>query len=231
MISIIIPCFNEENTISKILTQVIAAQTLGLKKQIIVVNDGSNDGSLKIIQNFSSQVKIISYEKNKGKGFAIQQALEHCDGDYILVQDADLEYSPDDYEILLQRIISDNGSVVYGSRIRNNLDFKSRISPFYWGGIILTELTNSLYQAKLTDIHTCYKLFKADTISNTKFSSNRFEICHEMTAHFLNNKYNIVEVPISYTPRTFADGKKIRFQDGLRGCAVLIRCKLQHRFS
>ena len=222
MISIIIPCFNEENTIAAILNKVLMADTLGFKKQIIVVNDGSSDQSLMEMKKFLPEIQILNFQKNHGKGHSVRAALETCEGQYILIQDADLEYDPADYSKLLKEIIKNDAMVVYGARNREHLSFKTRMTLFYAGGIILTKMANFLYRSKLTDIHTCYKLFNADAIRGVAFKSNRFEICHEMTAYFLNNKIQIKEVPITYFPRAFSEGKKIRWQDGVHGAWTLI---------
>ncbi|PIQ92861.1 MAG: glycosyl transferase [Parcubacteria group bacterium CG11_big_fil_rev_8_21_14_0_20_39_14] len=226
VLSIIIPVFNEENLIEEILKRVDNAQVLNWEKEIIVVDDGSTDDSKSKIQNLKSKVqnlRIISHKKNLGKGAAIRTALNYVTGDYVLIQDADLEYSPNDFQKLLSPIQKGEAQIVYGSR---NLEPAKRgYFLNFWGGKFLTFLTNLLFKTSLTDINTGYKVFKTEILKNLKLESSRFEFCEEVTARALKAGYKIVEVPISYNPRGVREGKKLRPIDGLVGFWAIVRLK------
>ncbi|MFA4880153.1 MAG: glycosyltransferase family 2 protein [Candidatus Doudnabacteria bacterium] len=224
-LSIIIPIFNEENTIAKILEKVQQASSLNYEKEIIVIDDGSSDRTLTILKTLKNQLplRLIHHSKNLGKGRAIRTALSKAEGNLILIQDADLEYNPEDYEALLRSRDKDT-SVIYGSR---NLKPKQggylRCS---WGVQILTGITNLLFRAKLTDIYTCYKLLPLTLARSLNLRTNGFEIEAEITAKILKRGIKIKEIPIHYYPRTFAQGKKIRFQDGLKGLWTILKSRL-----
>lgn len=227
-LSIIIPVFNEQNSIGEILKRVNNARIFNLEKEIIVVDDGSTDNSKIKIQNAKLQFKIenleiLSHQRNMGKGAAIKTALNYVSGDYILIQDADLEYNPNDYQKLLEPIIKDGTKIVYGSR---NLGH-SRRGYFlnFLGGKFLTFLMNLFFGGSLSDINTCYKVFKTDILKNLKIKSSRFNFCEEVTARALMAGYKIIEVPISYSPRKISEGKKLRWTDGARGLLTIIKLK------
>lgn len=235
-LSVIIPVFNEKNTIAEVLRRVITVDllSLGLKKEIIVVDDGSTDGTREILKQYQvssiqypvksqpiNEIKVIYHEKNMGKGAAIRTGLVNVTGDIVIIQDADLEYDPQDYPKLIEPILSGKAKVVYGSRILG----KGRKSywSFYIGGRFLSFLTNLLYNAKITDEPTCYKVFQADVIKNINLRCRRFEFCPEVTAKLRKKGYEIYEIPIHYEPRSLEEGKKINWKDGLEAIWTLIK--------
>jgi len=223
-LSIIIPVFNEKNTIEQILQRVIDAPVFNFEKEIIVVNDGSTDGTSKILKELKNKFDFILLEhsKNQGKGIAVQTALKKVSGDFILIQDADLEYSPQDYPRLLKTVNKDN-LIVYGSR---NINPENQgYSHYVLGAKFLTFLLNKLFKTKLTDAYTCYKLIPASVIKNIKIKSSGFEFEAEITTKILKKGIPIKEVPIHYFPRKFKQGKKIRFKDGIIGIWTMIKYK------
>jgi glycosyltransferase involved in cell wall biosynthesis len=194
-----------------------------IKKEIIVINDGSNDGTENLLKKIEN-IKLINHKNNKGKGEAIKSGLKHANGDIVLIQDADLEYDPNDYLNLIKPFESDEIKVVYGSRRlkKNNYSTLS----FYLGGIVLTKIANFLYSnANLTDMHTCYKLFRKDLIDQIELESKGFEFCPEITAKILNKNIFIKEVGISYFPRNKTEGKKIQWKDGFIAIYILLKYK------
>lgn len=227
LLSIIIPVYNEEKTISEILKKVKNAKTT-LRKEIIIVNDGSTDNSANIIGKFMKNNKnfLLITKKNGGKGSAIREGLKKAKGDIILTQDADLEYNPNEYQKLIQPIINKKAKVVYGSRILNKNNKMSHLS-FYIGGRLITFVTNMLYGSNLTDEPTGYKIFKSDIIKSLKIENNDFSWEPEITAKILKKGIKIYEVPISYNPRKTCEGKKINWKDGIKAVYTLIKYKLQ----
>jgi len=225
-VSIIIPVFNEEKTIEEIIKK-IEKVPLSIKKEIIIVNDGSFDNTKKILEQLKKKFDfiLISHQKNQGKGAAIRTGLSLTTGDFILIQDADLEYSPGDYPVLLEPLLKNEAEIVYGSR---NIFENPRFSIFYfWGGQFLTSIFNFLFKTKLTDINTGYKVFKKDVFKNIKLRENDFAFCEEITCKVIKRGYKIKEVSIHYSPRNFKEGKKIRWwRDGLRGLYVIIKYHL-----
>ena len=223
-LTIIIPCYNEEKTIGKIIDKVKKTNLQQIKKEIIVVDDGSKDNSLEILRSITD-IYLIENRNNLGKGGAIQKGLSRSTGDYIIIQDADLEYDPNDYVILLNKAINEDELVVYGSRILNKKNNYSTIS-FYLGGLLVTFFTNLIFRnSYLTDQPTCYKLFKSEIIKNINLTSKGFEFCSEVTAKILKKNIKIVEVPINYYPRQKNEGKKIKWVDGLIALKTLIKYK------
>ena len=222
-LSIIIPILNEESTIEEILEQVEQAPVFDYQKEIIVVNDGSSDNTKNILENLREKYNLIVLDKKKnmGKGKSLQTGLEAVTGKVVIIQDADLEYSPDDWPLLLKELNKPEIDVVYGSR---NINPKKRGYFHYVLGVkFLTSFNNLLFRTKLTDIYTCYKLFPAHLIKSINLDSHGFEIEAEMTAKILKKGLLIKEVPISYNPRKFKQGKKIRFKDGLIGIWTIMR--------
>lgn len=218
---VIIPVYNEKKTILQLIDKVRA---VALDKEIIIVNDGSTDGSKEILDNIKDEnIKIIHHSQNLGKGAAIRTALSYISGDIVIIQDADLEYDPNDYHKLIAPILNGEAEVVYGSRILSKS--KRSYLRYYWGGRLLTLLTNILYGTKLTDQPTGYKVFKADVLKKLKLTCNRFEFCSEATAKLAQKGYKIQEVPISYIPRTFQEGKKLTWRGGVRSVWTLLRLK------
>lgn len=219
-VSIIIPCFNERNTVSEIIKKLIA---IPYDKEIIVVDDGSTDGTVEILKEFNfNPVKLLFHGVNIGKGSAIRTALKSVSGDIVVIQDADLEYDPNEYHKLIEPIISGRAQVVYGSRIlKKNNPICSR--KFYIGGRFLTFLANLLYKANITDEPTCYKAFEVSLLNSLNLRCNRFEFCPEVTAKIRKRNIPIYEVPISYNPRKLKEGKKIGWRDGIEAVWTLLK--------
>lgn len=224
-LSIIMPIYNEEATLTEIIHKV---QDVNLDKELILVDDGSSDGTQAILQAWEQDplpdVKIIYHPQNRGKGAAIATGLQHVTGDLIIIQDADLEYDPQDYYALVEPFQDNETKVVYGSR---NLKKNPRSTfSFYWGGRLLSLVTNLLYGSHITDEATCYKVFRADLLKSLGIESAGFEFCPEMTGKVLRRGITIHEVPISYYPRLWNEGKKIKWQDGLIAIWVLLKYRL-----
>ena len=219
-LSIIVPVFNEAGTIQEVLERLLA---LALDKEIIVVDDGSTDGTEEKINYFSSRIKIVKHGANQGKGAAIRTGVSAAQGDYIVFCDADLEYDANQISLLFDHILRHNAAVVYGSRFIDYQPQKNRIH--YLGNWFLTWLTNRLFGAKLTDMETGYKMFRSEVVKNLALTGRRFEIEPEITAKILKQGISIVELPITYDPRVKKDGKKIKYRDGLTAFWTLIREK------
>ena len=226
-LTIIIPCYNEKKTIVSILDRV--ESVTNIDKEIIIVDDKSSDGSADLINNyiFKSPNKKIFHDQNLGKGGAIKSAQKFVNGAYVIIQDADLEYHPEDYNILLHEIRSNDLKVVYGSRVlksdkidkSQNFSHKIRV----YGNMFLTKLSNFLNNQNLTDAHTCYKLFRSDIFKRIELEENDFSFCPEITTKLSLLKIYINEVPINYTGRTYDEGKKIVAADGLKAILTLIK--------
>lgn len=215
-LSILMPVYNEKNTINEILNKINAVK---INKEIIVVDDGSTDGTREILKNIKN-IKLVCHEKNKGKGAAIRTAIGHAAGDICIIQDADMEYDPNDYYNLVEPIDKNETEIVYGYRKK---DKKRMYYRNYYGNAILTSVTNILYRTNIHDEATCYKVFKTDILKNLNLKCSGFEFCPEVTAKVLKKGYKIHEVPISYSPRTFKEGKKIKFNDGITALWTLIK--------
>lgn len=221
-LSIIISVYNEKGTISEILDRVRGVDIGNIEKEIIIVDDFSNDGSREVLKGEEEKGVIVLYhERNRGKGAAIRTALEHITGDFVIIQDADLEYDPEDYMKLIGPILKGRADVVYGSRFtgeRRNMLF------WHWiGNRFLTLITNILYNTTLSDMETCYKLFKAEVIKGLRIRSNRFNFEPEITAKVMKKGIRIYEVPISYAGREFNEGKKITWKDGFSALWTLVK--------
>jgi dolichol-phosphate mannosyltransferase len=215
-VSIIIPVFNEEMTVGKLLDKVFSSPVTN--REIIIVNDGSTDDTLSVIRKSkkshpTENIKIINLNKNYGKGFAVRVGLRFIEGDIIIIQDADLELDPLDYEELVKPIIKGIADVVYGNRFQRRLQDMRYLS--FVGNFIVTTFTNFLYKANLSDEATGYKVFKKDVIKNITLECKGFEFCAEITAKILNKGYSIVEVPITFHPRSYSEGKKVGWWDGI----------------
>ncbi len=223
--SVVIPVFNEKNTIEEILRRVQAVD-VGLEKEIIVVDDGSTDGTRDLLQNFASpQVRALFHEKNMGKGAALHTGFAQAEGDIVLVQDADLEYDPREYSKLLEPILDGRADAVYGSRF---LGGPHRVL-FFWhyvGNRVLTTFSNMLTNLNLTDMETCYKVFKKDILQKIRLKSRRFGFEPEITVKLAKLKCRIFEVPISYSGRLYEEGKKIGWKDGVAALFHIIRFKI-----
>ena len=224
-LSIIMPVYNEEKTILKVISRVKNARLWNIKKEIIVVDDFSRDGTRKLLERLQDRrLKVFFHEKNRGKGAAIRTALKHATGDIMLIQDADLEYNPKEYRKLLKPIINGKAKVVYGSRlasIRKNL--KKMYKLHYFGNLFLTVITSALYGAEITDMETGYKVFKREVIKNMSLKAKRFDFEPEITAKILKKGYKITEVPIDFMGRKFSEGKKITWKDGVKALLYLIK--------
>jgi glycosyltransferase involved in cell wall biosynthesis len=220
-LSVIVPVFNERNTVAEILRRMRAVE-LPVEREIIVVDDGSDDGTRNVLSQLGdSTVRVVLHPHNKGKGSAIRTALEHVTGDLVLIQDADLEYDPEDWPKLLAPVLKGRAVVVYGSRFtgeRRNMLF------LHWmGNRFLSLVTNVLYNTTLSDMETCYKLFDDRVIKGMKLRAERFEFEPEVTAKVLRRGIRIYEVPISYSGREFDEGKKITWRDGFIALWSLVK--------
>lgn len=229
-LSVIIPLFNEEKTIKNILEKVKEVKLpKGIEKEVIVVDDGSTDNSVSMVQSLKlKDVKLISHKKNMGKGAGVRTGLDAASGDLVIIQDADLEYDPSDFGKLITPIIEGKAKVVYGTRL---VDYPFRLwgkdkTPMpihYISNKMLTALTNILYSSNLTDMETCYKIFKKDIFKKIQLKSNQFDFEPEITAKILKLKIPIVEIPIKVKPRTYSEGKKIGWIDGFMAIWTLLK--------
>jgi glycosyltransferase involved in cell wall biosynthesis len=217
-LSVVVPVFNEKNTLQEILRRIMAVP---IEKEIILVDDCSTDGTRELLPSLAGEhIKVLYHEINRGKGAALRTGFQQATGDFVIVQDADLEYDPRDYPRLLQPILEGRADVVYGSRFTGqNRD----MSWLHWcGNRFLTLLTNLLFRTSITDMETCYKMFKRTTIQDIQIDSNRFNFEPEITAKLLKRKLRILEVPISYQGRNFLEGKKITWRDGFSAVWTLV---------
>ena len=227
-LSIVIPCYNEENTIGTIL-QKIAQLKLPVQKEIIVINDGSTDQTKTLLDGpLRHHIDILIHQKNNGKGKSLQIGFQHASGDYIIIQDADLEYDPKDYIPMLQEMLDKKNDVVYGSRLLTDQNKTAFQFTNYWANKWLTWLSNQFTKQTLTDMETCYKLFKREVIQSISLDSPRFGIEPELTAKISHLGIRIKEIPIQYDGRNKSNGKKIGWLDGLEAILCIIRYSRSH---
>ena len=228
LVSILIPCYNEKKTIEQIINKIV---NLKIQKEIIIIDDGSNDGTTEILKKIlkKKKVKVLFKKKNEGKGSAIILGLKKCKGELIAIQDADLEYNPKDLIKIFKKFEDKSIKAVYGSRVLGKKRFslkKKLITNFrVFANLILTLISNIINSQKLTDAHTCYKIFRSNLLKKIKLKEKGFAFCPELTTKFSNNNIEIIEVPISYKGREIKDGKKIRFTDALEAIFVIIKYK------
>lgn len=225
-LTIIVPVFNEEPTILSLLKKIQQVKLPNFRKEIIIVNDGSTDQTESLLKNLKFRyIRILRHSTNKGKGAAIKTAKRYAKGDFVIIQDADLEYDPVDYWNLLKPLLEGKADVVYGSRFMGNNRIYSKL--FYFGNKVLTIFTNGLYNTQLSDIETGYKAFRSSVFHNLILRADRFDFDPEVTSQILKQKIKILEVPISYRGRPFKEGKKITWRDG---CSAFL-CLLRYRFT
>ncbi len=225
-LSIVIPVYNEKNTIKQIIEEVLAVA--GIEKEIIIVDDASTDGTVEILKDLEKtypDIKFFYKTQNKGKGHTLSLGFAHTTGEYVIVQDADLEYDPKDYLKLLRALSEEKAQVIYGSRFSGSYEDMS--TAHYFGNKMLTLVTNLLFGVMLTDMETCYKLIPGDFVRALKIKSERFDFEPEITAKILKSGLRIKEVPISYRGRSRTQGKKITWRDGIHAIVAL----LKFRFS
>tara|TARA_B100000787_G_C16154473_1_gene278177 strand:+ start:28 stop:714 length:687 start_codon:yes stop_codon:yes gene_type:complete len=224
-ISIIIPCYNEINTIEKIIDKILLQEAFD--KEIIIIDDNSTDGTRDLLEGIKDKYnKLIINSKNYGKGYSIKKGISKATGEIILIQDADLEYDPSDYEKLIRPIKLDNADVVFGSRF---IGSEEKRVLFFWhslGNKFLTLLSNMLTNLNLTDMECGYKVFKSDVIKNINLNENRFGFEPEITAKISRGNLRIYEVGIKYYGRKYSDGKKITWRDGISAIKCIIKYNL-----
>jgi len=223
-LSIVVPVYNEIRTIEKILFRL---QSLDLEKEIILVDDGSTDGTREFLRDLQKRgveegIKIVFHDLNYGKGAALRSGFRHVSGELVVIQDADLEYDPAEYPKLMQPILDGRADVVYGSRF---LGGPHRIQNYwhYLGNRLLTLLCNMASNLNLSDMETCYKMFRSEILKSINFKSNRFGFEPEFTIKVARKKYRIYEVPVSYHGRTYLEGKKITWKDGVASIYSIVR--------
>jgi glycosyltransferase involved in cell wall biosynthesis len=221
-LTVIMPVYNERNTVREILRRVRAVDLGEIEKEILVVDDGSTDGSADILKmEADSTIKVLHHSSNMGKGAAIRTALEHVTGDFMVIQDADLEYDPEDYRALLAPMLKKKAEVVYGSRFTG--EHRDMLFWHMLGNKMLSLLTNILYNTTISDMETCYKMFWCKALEGITIDSNRFNFEPEITAKILKKKIRVYEVPISYAGREYSEGKKITWKDGLMAFWTLVK--------
>jgi glycosyltransferase involved in cell wall biosynthesis len=223
LLSVVMPVYNERHTVEEIVRRVVAVP---IRTQLIIVDDGSKDGTRDILARLQQELgfELVLQERNQGKGAALRRGFQQVKGDLVVIQDADLEYSPEEYPELIELICQGRADVVYGSRFLG----RHRVFLFshYLGNRILTLLTNILYNTMLTDMETCYKVMRAEIARGMNLRSNGFGIEPEMTAKIFKGRYRVYEIPISYDGRGYEEGKKIGWRDGVVALWVLLKYRV-----
>ena len=231
-LSIVIPVFNEVETLTEIVQRVVVSD-IDTEKELILVDDGSSDGTCELYdaikqEHAGQSIQVLLHDCNRGKGAALRTGFAHATGDIVLVQDADLEYDPRDYHKLITPILEGKADVVYGSRFAGG---EAHRVLFFWhmlGNKFLTLLSNALTNLNLTDMETCYKVFRSDVLKKIQIKSNRFDFEPEITAKVARAGYRVYEVGISYAGRDYAEGKKITWRDGVAAIRAIIRYRFFH---
>jgi glycosyltransferase involved in cell wall biosynthesis len=220
-LSVVVPVFNERTTVVEIMRRMRTVE-LPIDREFVIVDDGSSDGTQQVLSQLGdSTVKVVKHTANRGKGAAIRTGLEHVTGDLVLIQDADLEYDPEDWPKLLAPVFRGKATVVYGSRFTGE---RRNMLPVHWmGNRLLSLTTNLLYNTTLSDMETCYKLFDRRVLDGITIRSDRFDFEPEVTAKVLRQGVRIYEVPISYTGREVDEGKKITWRDGFAALYALVK--------
>lgn len=225
LLSVLMPLYNEKATASQIIEKVLA---LDIELELIIINNGSTDGTSEIIRQYAERpnVKVIDKQKNIGKGDGIITGLAYATGKYTVIQDGDLEYDPNDFSKMIELAETKKAQALFGSRTLNP---NSGISynRYLWGGKLLTIVANLLFGVGITDESTCYKMLRTDILKAMNLESRQFEFCPEVVAKLGRNKIKIYEVPVSYFPRKFEEGKKIRWTDGVTAITTLLKYRLQ----
>jgi glycosyltransferase involved in cell wall biosynthesis len=226
-LSVVIPAYNEKTTIMKVIEKVAATP---FDKEIIIVDDCAKDGTRELLKELDRpDTRVYFHEVNQGKGAALRTGFSKVEGDIVIIQDADLEYTPDDYGILTKPIIEGNADVVYGSRFQGGVH-RCHLFWHYVVNKLLTLFSNMLTNINVTDMETCYKVFKREVVDKLEITSNRFGVEPEMTAKIAQMKCRIYEVPISYFGRDYAEGKKIGWKDGLQAIWCIIKFNIFSRY-
>lgn len=228
MLSVIIPVYNERNTIGRVIERVKAVKLPGIRKEIIVIDGCSTDGTREFLADIApnQNIHLVMEERRRGKGMAVRTGFSKATGDIIIIQDADLETNPEEYPQLLEPIISDNRQVVYGSRFKRGRGNASWGN--YYGNWLVTIFMNILFFSRLSDVATVYKVFRKDVIKYTNFECKGFDLDIEITAKILKSGYRILELPISYEPRLAKDGKKLHWFIGIRALLLVFKYRFFH---
>jgi len=227
-LSIVIPVYNEKKYIREIVKRVQEVNLPGIEKEIIIVDDFSTDGTRDILQNIliKEVAQVVYQEENMGKGAALRTGFQYANGDVVIIQDADLEYDPEEYEKLLQPILDGKADAVYGSRFVGSEPHRVLFFWHYLGNKLLTLLSNMFTNLNLTDMETCYKMFRKEVLDSIQIEQNRFGFEPEITAKLARGNWRIYEIGISYSGRNYAEGKKINWQDGVQALWCILKYNL-----
>ena len=219
LLTIVMPVYNEVETVSKVIDRVV---NLEMEIELIVVDDGSTDGTREVLKKLEQdEVRIVFHEKNMGKGAAVRTGYQHAKGEFVTIQDADLELNPDEIPSLLKPLLEGTADVVYGSRFVFGFNHRSKLNAF--ANWFLSGLTNILYGTQVRDMEACYKVFRTELLTKFTLRANRFDFEPEITAKLSKMGLRIVELPVSYKPREFTDGKKIHWKDGFEAIYTLVK--------